>query len=223
MVKVCGLTEPDRLEEAIALGAAFVGFIFYPPSQRCLRPDLARNLASLVPPSVATVGVVVDATDDELATILADVPLDILQLHGHETPARASEIGLQTGCRIMKAIRVEAADDLRAVPDFTEVADLLLFDAKPPRTEGVIPGGNGLPFDWRLLAERSFALPWALAGGLDPDNLETAVRLLRPPMVDVSSGIEIRPGVKDRAKLERFLSTAARLADEAIAAEQTPG
>jgi phosphoribosylanthranilate isomerase len=209
-VKVCGLTEPDRLAQAVKLGARFVGFIFYAPSERSLRPDVASMLAGLVPPGVETVGVFVDPTDAELETVLAEVPLDILQLHGRESPERVAEIALRTGCRVMKAVRVEEAADLEVVPDYEAVADLLLFDAKPPRTPGAIPGGNGLAFDWRLLQARRPKRPWLLAGGLTAGNVGAALELLEPPVIDVSSGVELRPGVKDPAKLDAFFAAIAR-------------
>jgi phosphoribosylanthranilate isomerase len=210
-VKVCGLTEPSRIEQAAELGAAFVGLVFYPPSPRYLDPAAARSLAEVVPSRVETVGVVVDANDAELDAILQAVPLDVLQLHGHETPARVSEISLRTGCKVMKALRVEEAADLEPLDEFADAADMILFDAKPPRDAGW-PGGHGLPFDWRLLQGVAIPCPWALAGGLNADNLEAAVSLTGAPMVDVSSGIESRPGIKDPAKLAAFFAAVRRLA-----------
>lgn len=208
-VKVCGLTEAALLDQAVALGASYVGFVFFPPSPRAIAPAEAARLAERVPEAVQTVGVVVDPTDELLGGILSAVPLDVLQLHGHETPERVREIALRTGARVMKAIRVETADDLAGLADYEPVADMILFDAKPPRDAGW-PGGHGLPFDWRLLADLRLAKPWALAGGLTPDNLGAAVELLHPPLVDVSSGIEWAPGKKDPAKLQRFMEEAAR-------------
>ena len=219
-VKICGLTEPARLDQACAGGAGLVGFVFYSPSARSLRPDLAAELSARVPEGVRQVGVFVDPSDDELDTVLAHVPLDIIQLHGSETPERTAAVGLHTGCRVMKALRIEVEEDVTAAHQFEDAADLLLFDAKPPRGEGAIPGGNGLPFDWRLLERRAWRRPWALAGGLDATNLETAVRLLSPPLVDISSGVEIRPGIKDPAKLQVFLTLAARLRGEPQTPEQ---
>jgi phosphoribosylanthranilate isomerase len=219
-VKVCGLKEPARVEQAVALGASFVGLVFYPASPRHVDPALARELAALVPEGVRTVGVVVDPDDALLDAILQAVPLDILQLHGHETPERVAEIGLRTGCRVMKALRVEEAADLAAVPDFAGAADMILFDAKPPR-DAAWPGGHGLPFDWRLLETISLDKPWALAGGLHAGNLEAAVALTRAPIVDVSSGLESRPGIKDPAKLEGFFAAARRSGlKDAAAAER---
>lgn len=210
-VKVCGLTEAARVAQAVELGAAYVGFVFHPPSPRHLDPAAARALAEAVPPRVQTVGVVVDASDAELDAVLRAVPLDLLQLHGHETPERARAIGRRTGCRVIKALRVEDAADLAPLDEHADAADLVLLDARPPRG-AAWPGGHGLPFDWRLL--RGLALPghWALAGGLRPDNVEAAVALTGAPTVDVSSGVESRPGIKEPAKLAAFFAAARRAA-----------
>lgn len=210
-VKVCGLKEPARVEQAAALGAAFVGLVFYPPSPRYVDPARARELAGHVPGGVETVGIVVDASDAEIDAILQAVPLDILQLHGYETPERVREVGLRTGCRVMKAIRVEEAADLGQIGAYADAADMILFDAKPPR-DASWPGGHGLPFDWRLLQGLELGKPWALAGGLHAGNLEAAVTLTGAPIVDVSSGVEAKPGVKDPEKLEAFFAAARRLA-----------
>jgi phosphoribosylanthranilate isomerase len=209
-VKVCGLKETARLDQAVGLGASYVGFIFFPPSPRYVAPEEASELAGRAAGKVATVGVVVDATDEFIDHILSWVPLDILQLHGHETPARVEEIATRTGLRIMKALRVEDARDLERVPNYEAVSDLILFDAKPPR-DATWPGGHGLPFDWQLLSSLQMKKPWALAGGLGADNLQAAVDLVHPPIVDVSSGVESAPGVKDPVKLEAFLKMAAQL------------
>jgi phosphoribosylanthranilate isomerase len=210
-VKICGLTEPARLDEAIELGADLVGFVFYPPSARSLRPDIAASLSARVPERIQQVGVFVDPTDEELATVLAEVPLDVVQLHGAETPDRTAEIAVRTGCRVMKAIRVETESDVSAACLFENVADMLLFDAKLPVETAGVPGGNGLQFDWRLLERRRWAKPWGLAGGLGTANLRSAIELLAPPLVDISSGVEVRPGIKNPEKLKDFLELAARL------------
>ncbi len=216
-VKVCGLREPERVAQACALGAAFTGFIFYAPSPRSLEPAEAAGLIRRVADGVQTVGVFVDPTDAWLDAVLAAAPLDILQLHGDETPERVQAVALRTGCRVMKAIRVQEADDLAQVPAYATVADMLLFDAKPPK-DAAWPGGHGLPFDWRLLQGMAPGRPWALAGGLTAANLEAAVDLLHPPIVDVSTGVEARPGVKDPTKLKAFLEAALRLADSGTSA-----
>jgi phosphoribosylanthranilate isomerase len=213
-VKVCGLKQPAVVEQAATLGAAYVGFVFFPPSPRYVDPARARELAELVPPGVETVGIVVDLDDAQIDLILQAAPLDILQLHGYETPERVRAIALGTGCRVIKALRVEEAADLASLAEYADAADMILFDAKPPR-DAAWPGGHGLPFDWRLLQNLELAKPWLLAGGLNADNLAAAVRLTGAPIVDVSSGVESRPGVKDPAKLDAFFAAAHRLADDA--------
>jgi phosphoribosylanthranilate isomerase len=209
-VKICGVTDPGTVEIAAALGASYLGFVFFPPSPRALSLDQAATLTAAVPEGIARVGVMVDPDDAMLAALLARVNLDILQLHGHETPERLAEIRERTGCRVMKALRVAEAADVAAAGAFAEVADLFLFDAKP-RPGAPIPGGSGLSFDWELLRGVAPGRPWALAGGLTADNLAEAVTRTRAPIVDVSSGIESRPGVKDPLLLRRFLEEADRL------------
>jgi phosphoribosylanthranilate isomerase len=210
-VKICGLGDAAALEAAVSGGAALVGFVFYPPSPRSLPPEAAGRLARTVPDGIARVGVVVDPDDAFLDDLLRHVPLDHLQLHGAESPERVAAIRARTGCRVIKAIKIAERADLAAIPAYAAVADLLMFDAKPPKEPGLLPGGNGLSFDWRLLAGIEVRRPWLLSGGLDAGNLPDAVRLCRAPAVDVSSGVETRPGVKDARKIRRFLEVAARL------------
>lgn len=209
-VKICGLTEPEAVELAVELGASFLGFVLYPPSPRFVPPERLAALLERVPETVRSVGVTVDPTDAFLDHVLSYAPLDILQLHGAESPERVRAIALSTGCRVMKAIRVGEAADLEGIEAFFEVADLLLFDARPP-PGAAWPGGHGLPFDWRLLEGFVSPLPWALAGGLDAGNLALAVARLRPPIVDASSGLERAPGIKDPAKLRAFMAEARKL------------
>ena len=209
-VKICGVSDPRTVESAAALGARYLGFVFFPPSPRALSLDAAAALTDAVPPGIERVGVMVDPDDAMLDALLARVRLDILQLHGHETPARLAEVRARTGCKVMRAFRVAEAADVAAARDYAEAADLFLFDAKP-RPDAVVPGGGGLSFDWGLLDGVAPGRPWALAGGLTPDNLAAAVRRTRAPIVDVSSGIESRPGVKDPLLLRRFLEEADRL------------
>ncbi|MFL5336297.1 MAG: phosphoribosylanthranilate isomerase [Geminicoccaceae bacterium] len=208
-VKICGQTEPARVEQAGRLGAAFLGFVFYPPSPRSVDPARARELAAAVPATAQTVGLVVDASDQEIETILEALPVDILQLHGHETPERVAAIGLRFGCRTIKALWIETADDLAALDELADAADMVLLDAKPPR-DAAWPGGHGLPFDWRVLKGRAPTRPWLLAGGLHDGNVAAAVALTQAPIVDVSSGVESRPGVKDPDKLAAFFAAVAR-------------
>jgi phosphoribosylanthranilate isomerase len=210
-VKVCGLTHPEAVTAAAEGGARFFGFVFYPPSPRSLDLSEAARLAALVPEGRTKVGVLVDPSDADLASLLRDVPLDYLQLHGSESPARVAAIRQGTGLGVMKALSVADRQDLAMVPAYAEVSDMLLFDAKPPSEPGRLPGGNGLAFDWRLLRGLDLDLPWLLSGGLSAENLAVAVQLCRARTVDVSSGVEQAPGLKDPARIRRFLEIAARL------------
>jgi len=210
--KICGLNDPDAVRAAVEAGAAFVGFVFYPPSPRALSPDRAAELAAIVPASVGKVGLFVDAGDDEIDAVTAQVTLDMLQLHGVETPERAAELRSRTGLRVMKAISVAAASDVERATLYYESADWLMFDAKPPKDmSGALPGGNALAFDWLLLKGWDFPLPWMLAGGLDAGNVKEAVRLSGAHFVDTSSGVESRPGVKDPERIRAFLKAVAAL------------
>lgn len=210
-VKICGLSSAATVEAAVDGGAAYLGFVFYPPSPRAVRPAQAGALCAAVPPGVERVALLVDADDAAIATVLAAAPIDILQFHGSETPGRVAEARSRFGCRVMKAIPVAAAADVDAAVLYDEVADLLLFDAKPPSREDALPGGNGLAFDWRLIAGRAWRRPWILSGGLTAASLPEAVRLSGARAVDVSTGVERRPGDKDPQKIREFLRAASRL------------
>lgn len=211
-IKFCGLTRPQDIAAAVAADARYVGFVFFPRSPRNVTLAQARALALDVPPGVAKVALTVDADDAALDALTATVPLDMLQLHGHETPARTADIRARYGLPVMKALGIATAADLAQIDTFADVADQLLIDAKPP-TGADLPGGNGLSFDWRLLAGRKYwTKPWMLAGGLTPDNVARAVRLTGARQVDVSSGVEGAPGAKDAALMAGF---AAALADTA--------
>jgi len=204
--KICGLNAVEPLEAALAGGAAFVGFVFYPPSPRALSPSAAGALAVRVPDGVTKVGLFVDATDDEIATVLAEVRLDLLQLHGQETPERVTAVKARFARPAMKAIKVAARADVAAAEAFEPVADILLFDAKAPTDMAdALPGGNGLVFDWNLLRERPARKPWMLSGGLDAGNVAEAAAISGAAMVDVSSGVESAPGCKDPARIKAFL------------------
>lgn len=209
-VKICGIRDAATLALATGGGADYVGFNFFPPSPRSIDLFTAAELARQVPDGVSSVAVLVDPDDRELDGLLAHVPVDILQLHGHETPERAARIRERTGCRVMKALRVLDRDDLALAASFADAADLLLLDAKP-RPGAVLPGGNGEAFDWSILAGFKPPLPWALAGGMNARNIAAAVREVRPDIVDVASGVESAPGVKDPALLQAFLVAAAEL------------
>ncbi|MEM7023194.1 MAG: phosphoribosylanthranilate isomerase [Pseudomonadota bacterium] len=210
-VKICGLNDPDAVIAAAEGGARYLGFMFYPRSPRAVTPARAAELAALVPDRCAKVGVVVDSDDQLIDDILDDVPLDYLQLHGEETPERVAAIKARTGCFTIKALQIADEADLESIAAYSSVADKLLLDAKPPSKTGSLPGGNGLSFDWRLLSGRDIGHHWLLAGGLSADNLAAAVTLCAAPAVDVSSGVEQRPGHKDPAKIRQFLDLAASL------------
>lgn len=201
--KVCGLTRPGDVDAAAAAGAAYLGFVFFPKSPRHLEIDAAAALAGRAPPGVAKVALTVDANDATLAAILARVPIDILQLHGRESPERVAEVRARFRLPVMKALGVAGPDDLAAVDAHGEVADMLLLDAKPPEGAAV-PGGNGVAFDWRLVANRRWPRPWMLAGGLTPATVAEAVMLTGAPQVDVSSGVETAPGLKDADRIAAF-------------------
>ena len=204
-VKICGVRTPDAVAAAVASGARYVGFVFYPPSPRAVGLDTARHLARLVPAGVRTVALFVNPGDEEIEATVGQVPLDMIQLHGDETPARVAEIRTAFAMPVMKAVRVAEAADLDAVPAQAAVADRLLFDAKPPRNVAALPGGNGIPFDWSILAGRTWPVPWMLSGGLTVDNVGDALAATGAPAVDVSSGVEVRPGVKDPARIAAFM------------------
>ena len=192
----------------MAAGAAYLGFNFFPRSPRAVTPGRARDLALATPLGVAKVGLVVDAGDVELDAILDAVPLDVIQLHGRETPDRVAEVRARFGLPVMKVLGVAGAADLDAIPAFEAVADQILLDAKAP-PGAALPGGNGTRFDWRLLAGRTPTRPWMLAGGLTPLNVAEAVRLTGARQVDVSSGVESAPGVKDEGLVRAFLAALA--------------
>ena len=212
LAKICGLKTPETVAAAVEGGAALVGFNFYGRSPRCVDPAAAGRLAAQVPPSVRKVGLLVDDEDARIAAILAACALDLLQLHGHETPERVAEIRARFAKPVIKVISVSDAADLDRAAAYEDVADYLMFDAKPPKSmTNALPGGNAVSFDWTLLSQRRFRRPWLLAGGLTPDNLVEAVRISGAPMVDVSSGVEDRPGEKNVSKIKDFLDAAKRV------------
>jgi phosphoribosylanthranilate isomerase len=205
--KICGLSSAEALHAAIRGGARFVGFVFYPASRRHVTPELAAALAALVPEGVARTGLFVDPGDAELAGVLERAPLDLLQLHGSESPRRLAEIKARFGKPVMKAIPIAAPEDPDAAIPYLDAADWLLFDAKPPRGDPkALPGGNGLAFDWQILGGRSWSKPWMLSGGLTAKNVAEAIAATHARAVDVSSGVEIRPGIKDLDKISEFLA-----------------
>jgi phosphoribosylanthranilate isomerase len=210
--KICGINSAEAMAAAVDGGASYVGLVFYRPSPRSLTPEAAAGLAAGVPGHVTKVGLFVDETDDGIATVLDRVALGLLQLHGGESPDRVAEIKARFGLPAMKAIKVASAADLDRVAGYVGVADRILFDAKPPKEmTDALPGGNALAFDWQLLAGRDWPLPWMLSGGLDAANVGEAVATSGAPAVDVSSGVEDRPGVKNPAKIRAFLAAVASL------------
>lgn len=204
-VKICGVTRPRDVGACAAAGAAYVGFVFFAKSPRYLTPAQARGLASDAPDGMSKVALTVDASDATLREIVETVPVDILQLHGAETPQRVAQVRVLFGLPVLKAVGVASRKDLSAIAAYSEVADQLLIDAKPP-ADADLPGGNGLSFDWRLIAGLSWSVPWMLAGGLTPQTVREAIRLTGARRVDVSSGVECRPGVKDARLIADFIA-----------------
>ena len=203
--KICGLNTPASVAAACGGGAAAVGFMFYPPSPRSLAPGPAAQLAAGAE-GTTRVGVFVDPDDRLLAEVIGAVPLELLQLHGSESPDRLAEIKARFGLPVMKAIKIAGIEDLGAVAAYEDAADWLLFDAKvPPGMPGMLPGGNGVPFDWRILAGRARRKPWMLSGGITVDNVAQAVSIAEAPWVDVSSGVETAPGEKSVTRIDAFL------------------
>ena len=204
--KICGVSDRTAIEAAVAGGAAYVGFVFFPRSPRNVTPAEATELVPLVPDGVEAVALAVDP-DDTLVDAIAPIPgINMFQLHGSESPDRVADIRARTGRRAMKAIKVSDEADLDAADAYFGAADMLLFDAKTPADmKNALPGGNAVSFDWTILAGRAWPLPWMLSGGLDPDNVADAVRISGAPAVDVSSGVESAPGSKDPARIDAFL------------------
>ncbi|AEI92552.1 MULTISPECIES: phosphoribosylanthranilate isomerase [Roseobacter] len=207
-VKICGLSSAADVAAAAKSGVAYVGFVFFAKSPRNVSFEQARALAVDTPTGVAKVALTVNADDAFLDALTAQVPLDMLQLHGSETPERVSQVKTRYGLPVMKALGVSDASDLPAIDQYSAVADQLLIDAKPPKGAD-LPGGNGLAFDWQLLADRKYwTRPWMLAGGLTAENVADAVRLTRARQVDVSSGVESQPGTKDARLFDAFVKAA---------------
>ncbi|WP_299623164.1 phosphoribosylanthranilate isomerase [Pelagibius sp.] len=211
-VKICGISTPEAMAAAVEGGAAFVGLVFYPPSPRAVTPEQAAALAAPVPAGVTKTGLLVDADDATIESILKAVPLDLLQLHGGESPERIAAVKARFGLPVMKVVKLRQAGDLEAAAPFLDVADRLLFDAKPPaEMKDALPGGNAVAFDWSILAGRTWALPWMLAGGLTAANIDDAVAVTGAPALDISSGVEDAPGVKNPQKIRDFLTAAKAL------------
>jgi phosphoribosylanthranilate isomerase len=207
IVKICGLSTPSTLEAALRAGADMVGFVFFEKSPRHVGYEAARALGAQARGRARIVALSVDADDGTLARIVEALAPDILQLHGREPPERVESIARRFGLATMKAIGVSAPEDIAAAAPYDGVADFLLIDAKPPKG-AVLPGGNGLAFDWRLARGFAPAAPWLLSGGLDAANVAAAIALAGAQGVDVSSGVESAPGVKDEDKIAAFVAAA---------------
>ncbi|WP_374575360.1 phosphoribosylanthranilate isomerase [Phenylobacterium sp.] len=209
--KICGLSTPEAVRAALDGGARHVGFNFFEKSPRYVTAEAAARLAEPVRAKggVGVVAITVDPDDALLDRLAAVLKPDFIQLHGKETPARAREVAARTGAGVIKVLSVSDADDLAGAAAFEPVVDHLMFDAKTPKGSD-LPGGMGAKFDWTLLAGRRFNRPWFLAGGLDPWNVAEAVRLSGAPIVDVSSGVERGPGLKDPALITAFLDAVRR-------------
>lgn len=202
--KICGLSTPETLDAAVKFGAGFVGFVTYPKSPRHISTETMRSLGARVPKTVTRVGLFVDPDDALLDEKLATGALDLLQLHGAETPERVAAIKTRTARPVMKVIKVSAPGDVeRGISGYSKIVDWLMFEP----AEGILPGGNGKPFDWTILSGRTVPVPWMLAGGLTPANVAEAVRVTGARTVDVSSGVEATRGVKSIELIRAFLET----------------
>ncbi len=215
IVKICGLSTRETLDVALESGADMVGFVFFPPSPRHLSLETARDLGRQAKGRASKVALTVDADDATLANIVEALQPDILQLHGMETVARLRDIKQQFGLPVMKAIAVETPADLAPLPGYAAVADRILFDARAPR-EATRPGGLGAVFDWHVLENLDLKLPFLVSGGLNAENVAQAMRVTRAGGVDVSSGVERAPGVKDPEMIRAFIR-AARATDTTLA------
>lgn len=203
--KICGISTPETMQAALDAGARWVGLVFFPKSPRNVSIATAAELSRMVGTGTRVVGLFVDPSDDLLNDVLGQVPLDLIQLHGGETPERVAAIRARFNLPAMKALKVGDAADLDAATAYEPVVDMLLFDAKPPKG-AILPGGNGVAFDWSLLTGRIWQKPWMLSGGLDPANVADAIRATGAKAVDVSSGVEDAPGRKSPDLIRAFLS-----------------
>ena len=210
-IKICGLKTPQALDVALESGADFVGFVFFPPSPRNIGFEVARTLGQRVQGRASKVALTVDANDETLLDIIAALKPDMLQLHGSETPNRVVAVRTRFGLPVMKALPIAERKDLSPIREYAQVADRLIFDARPPR-DATRPGGLGRVFDWTLLKDINAGVPFMLSGGLDATNVAGALRITRAPGVDVSSGVERAPGEKDPDKIRAFIQ-AARVAE----------
>jgi len=209
VIKICGLSTPATLDAALDAGADMVGFVFFPKSPRHLDWATARALGRQARGRAKIVALSVDGDDDTLKRIVDALTPDLMQLHGRETPERVKRIGEFCGSLTMKAIGVATGADLAGAKAYEGIADYLLIDAKAPK-DAALPGGNGRPFDWSLARDFRSSVPWLLSGGLDPESIATAIAASGARGVDVSSGVERAPGVKDEARIRAFIAAARR-------------
>jgi phosphoribosylanthranilate isomerase len=207
-IKICGLSTRDSVDAALDAGADMIGLVRYERSPRHVSLEVGRALSQAAKGRAVVVALTVDPDDAELDAIMQDLAPDLLQLHGHESPARVAEIRARAGIPVMKAIGIADEADLAAIPAYAAVSDRLLLDAKPPRDPGALPGGNGLAFDWRLIDALDPGLDFMLSGGLSPENVAEAVALANISGIDVSSGVESAPGVKDPERIAAFVHAA---------------
>jgi phosphoribosylanthranilate isomerase len=207
--KICGISTPEAVRAALEGKAGWLGFVFFPKSPRNLSLEAAVRLAEPARQRAKTVALLVDPSDSQVEEVARILKPDLIQLHGAETPARARDIGVRAGCGIIKALPVAEASDVDAARAYETVVEHLMFDAKPPK-EAALPGGSGRSFEWGLLDGRRFQKPWFLAGGLDPWNVAEAASISGAPLVDVSSGVERGPGLKDPALITAFLDAVRR-------------
>ncbi len=207
-IKICGLSTPETLTAAIEYGADFIGLVFYPPSPRNIEPEVAQYLAGFIPKNVQIVGLFVNPTNQQIETTLYHVPDLIIQLHGDETADQIQKIKDKYNRPIIKSIPIETRTDLKKADEYQNIADWLLFDAKGEK----LPGGNGIVFDWSILSDYTRHTPFMLAGGITPENVQEAIKIVKPDAVDVSSGVESAPekknGVKDADKIRSFILAA---------------
>ncbi|MEM8980911.1 MAG: phosphoribosylanthranilate isomerase [Pseudomonadota bacterium] len=210
-IKFCGLSRPEDMEAASQAQAAYVGFVFFAKSPRNVSFETARDLARRVSPEQIKVGLVVNPTDEMLTELIAKVPLDMIQLHGSETPERVAEVKALTGLKVMKVVGIASAEDVAKIAQYEQIADQILVDAKMPSTAD-LPGGNGVAFDWSLIANRAWQRPWMLAGGLNIETVKAAVHATGAQQIDLSSGLEDTPGVKSPAKMLAFAEAVRALA-----------
>ena len=206
-MKICGLTSETSIKHAVTAGADYIGFVFFSKSPRYVTFSQAAGLTALIPESVIKVALVVDPNNTLLSDMVKRVPIDMIQLQGRESPQRVREIKELTGLPVMKAVGVSEPADLEIIDSYATVADQLLIDAKPAKGS-ILPGGNGLTFDWKLMSGKTWDLPWMLAGGLNAENVAEAIQMTGTAQIDVSSGVEKTPGDKDPDKVTLFIQKA---------------